>query len=261
MDYSNFDNAVPRIDYFIYRNNTPNWKIEPSQTDFVDLTYVIGGSAVYVINGKEYAVKEGDLLCIPSQSRRSAISHKAGTYECFAVNFNMYNFSNEEVDLPLPLISSVGVHEGIVSMFKRLNENWLRRRPGYVMRGCALFMLILQRFVEMLLYEVDTHQFDSRVKTAIRFITDNYAEPISITEAAKKVHLTPNYLGILFKQETNVTFRDYLNNIRLNQAEDMLRAGEGSITEIALKCGFKDVFYFSRLFKKFKGATPSSVQR
>ena len=260
MDFSNFDNAVPRIGYFVYRNNTPNWKIEPSQTDFVDMTYIVGGTAVYVINGKELTVREGDLLCIPNGSSRSALSHAAGTFECFAVNFRMCSFDSDDVEVPLPLLSPVGIHEGIVSLYKRLNENWLRRRPGYIMRGCALFMLILQRFFEMLLYEVDTHQFDSRVKAAIRYITDNYAESISITDAAKVVHLTPNYLGILFKQETDVTFRDYLNNIRLNQAEDMLRAGEGSITEIAHKCGFKDVFYFSRLFKKFKGATPSSVQ-
>jgi len=260
MDYSDFDNAVPRIDYLIYRNNTPNWSIEPSLIDFVDLTYIVGGSATYVVNGKEIAVSEGDLLCIPNASNRAAISSTAGTFECFAVNFHMCNENNLEVDVPLPLHASVGIHEGLISMFRRLNENWLRRRPGYIMRGRALFMLILQRFVEMLLYEVDTHQFDTRVKGAIRFITDNYAEPISITDAAKVVHLTPNYLGILFKQETGVTFRDYLNTIRLNQAEDMLRAREGSITDIAHKCGFKDVFYFSRLFKKFKGTTPSSVQ-
>ncbi|MCL2571437.1 MAG: AraC family transcriptional regulator [Defluviitaleaceae bacterium] len=260
MDYTDFDNAVPRIDYLIYRNNTPNWRIEPSVTDFVDMTYVVGGNAVYVINGKEITVKEGDLLCVPSGTNRSAISYAAGTFECYAINFNMYNFNNEQVAVPLPLVSSVGVNEGIISLYKRLNENWLRRRPGYVMRGCAHFMLILQRFLEMLIYDVDTYQFDRRIKTAIRFITDNYAESISITDAAKQVHLTPNYLGILFKQETGVTFRDYLNTIRLNQAEDMLRAGEGSITDIAQKCGFKDVFYFSRLFKKYKGVAPSCVQ-
>jgi len=264
MEYSTFENAVPRIGYFIYRNSTPNWKIEPSQTDFIDFTYVVGGTAVYIINGKEFTAREGDLLCIPRHSSRSAISHAAGNFECYAVNFHMYSFDNNlegnEVVVPLPLHTSVGIHEGVISLYKRLNETWLRRRPGYIMQGSALFMLILQRFIEMLLYEVDTHQFDPRVKAAIRFITDNYSEAISISDAARKVHLTPNYLGIVFKQETGITFRDYLNTIRLNQAEDLLRAGEGSITEIAHKCGFKDVFYFSRLFKKTKGTTPSSIQ-
>jgi len=260
MDNSNFDNAIPSIDYFSYRKNTLDWRIEPSITDFIDMTYVIGGDAVYIINGEKIAVSTGDLLCIPSQSARSAMSFASGAFECFAVNFRMSSLNNEDVNIPLPLVSSVGIHEGIISLFKRLNENWLGRGPGYTMRVRAYFMLILQRFSEMLLYEVDTSQFDSRIKATIRFIVNNFAESISIADAANEVHLTPNYLGILFKQEVGVTFRDYLNTIRLNQAEDMLRAGDGSITEIALKCGFKDVFYFSRLFKKYKGATPSSVQ-
>ena len=260
MDINNFDNAVPQIDYFSYRKNTQGWRIEPSVTDFVDMTYVIGGDAVYIINGNKIAVSAGDLLCIPRQSARSAMSYASGSLECFAVNFHMYSLNNENVEIPLPLVASIGIHEGIISMFKRLNENWLRRGPGHAMRVRAYFMLILQRFFEMLLYEVDTSQFDSRIKTTLRFVANNFAEPINIASAAKEVHLTPNYLGTLFKQEVGTTFRDYLNTIRLNQAEDMLRAGDGSITEIALKCGFKDVFYFSRLFKKYKGATPSSVQ-
>jgi len=260
MDHNDFDNAVPCIDYFSYRKNTTNWRIDPSVIDFVDMTYVVGGDAVYIINGKKIDVSTGDLLCIPEGSSRSAISHSADAFECFAVNFHMHNLDNGDVDIPLPLISSIGIHEGIISLFKRVNENWLRRGSGYTMRVRANFMLILQRFFEMLLYEVDTSQFDTRVKATIRFITNNFSGPINITDAATEVHLTPNYLGILFKQETGVTFRDYLNTIRLNQAEDMLRAGDGSITEVALKCGFKDVFYFSRLFKKYKGTPPSSMQ-
>jgi len=261
MDNLDFDNAIPCIDYFSYRNNTHNWRIEPSITDFVDMTYIIGGDAVYIINGKKITVSAGDLLCIPRQSSRSASSSSSEVFDCFAVNFNMLSLNNnKDVDVPLPLVSSIGIHEGIISLFKRLNENWLMRGPGYTMRVRAYFMLVLQRFFEMLLYEVDTSRFDTRVKATIRYITNNFAEPIGIADAAKEVHLTPNYLGIVFKQEVGVTFRDYLNTIRLNQAEDMLRAGDGSITEIALKCGFKDVFYFSRLFKKYKGATPSSVQ-
>jgi len=260
MDYSEFDNAVPRIDYFVYRKNTRNWRIEPSLTDFIDMTYVIGGSAVYIVNDEKIEVSAGDLLCIPRGSNRSAISPLAETLECFAVNFRMHGLDNEEVPVPLPLASSVGIHEGIISLFKRLNENWLRRGPGYIMRARAHFMLVLQRFFEMLLYEVDTSQFEPRVKTTIRFITNNFSDAIGIADAAKNVHLTPNYLGILFKQEVGVTFRDYLNTVRLNQAEDMLRAGDGGITEVALKCGFKDVFYFSRLFKKYKGVTPTDVR-
>ena len=261
MSMNDFENAIPDIDYFIYRNNTPDWRINPSKTDFIDITYIVRGNAVYIIDGQEVLVGEGDLLCIPSGSYRSAASSAASLFECFATNFNIYDKNNCRLHTPLPLQTRIGIDAKLISQYKRLNENWLRRGPGWTMRVRAHFMLILQRLLEMVLYDVDTYRFDSRIKAAIRYMTNNYAETISIVDVADEVHLTPNYLGILFKRETQITFRNYLNMIRLNQAEEMLRTGMGNITEVAQKCGFTDVYYFSRLFKKHKGFPPSHIKQ
>ena len=255
-----FNDSIPNVEYFIYRSNTPDWKIELSQTDFIDITYVIGGHATYYIDGQEIVAKEGDLLCIPKNSLRSAESQSASLFECFATNFYMRFIDGEEVGLPLPLISNVGVHMDIIDQYKRLNEDWLRCGQGHIMRIRAHFMLILQRFFEMIIYDVDTHQFDPRVKAAIRFMTDHYSEPISLSSVAEAVKLSPIYFGTLFKRETNLFFKHYLIHIRLNQAEYMIKTGKGNITEIAQKCGFKDVFYFSKSFKKYKGFSPSTIK-
>jgi len=260
QNYDDFNNAIPTLDYFRYRTATPDWRIDPSITDFVDLTYVVGGSANYTINGQYLHVAAGDLLCIPRGTHRTATSNDPLQLTLFAANFHMQTLDGQHTAVPLPLHSHIGVNDDLISWYKRLNETWLRRSPGYVMRVRANLMFIMQRIMAMLVYEVDTFRFDPRIKTAIRYITDHYAEPLHISEVAKAVSLNPVYFGALFKKETQVTFRDYLNMIRLNQAEDMLRTGEWNVTEVALRCGFVDVFYFSRLFKKNKGIPPSSVQ-
>jgi len=257
--HDDFNHAIPTMVYFNYRNNTPSWQIEPSQTDFIDLSYVTGGKAEYIIDGRIYTVTAGDLLCIPSGSSRSANSAEPAKFASFAANFHMHTLDGHTATVPLPLISSIGIHEDMISLYKKLNEEWLRRSPGYVMRVRASFMTLLQRYMAMLVYEVDTYRFDPRVKAAIRYITDHYAESIHITEVAKVVSLNPVYFGALFKRETQMAFRDYLNMLRLNQAEDMLRTGEWNVTEVALRCGFGDVFYFSRLYKKHKGIPPSRM--
>jgi len=255
-----FDNTIPTLEYFIYRDNTPNWSIESAEINFIDLTYVIKGQATYIIDGQRVIVEEGDLICIPKKSMRSAYSDVPSKFECFASNLCMHNLKGEETIIPLPLVSNVGIHSEIISQYRRLNETWLSRHPGYVMRVRAHLMIILQRFLAMLVYDVDTYQFDPRIKQAIRYITDNYAESLNISAVAEAVSLNPVYFGALFKKETHVTFRDYLNTIRLNQAEDMLRTGKWNVTEVAQHCGFTDVFYFSRLFKKHKGIPPSAVE-
>ncbi|MCL1878440.1 MAG: AraC family transcriptional regulator [Defluviitaleaceae bacterium] len=260
MDLEIFNNSMPWIDYFRHRISTPEWLIEYRTTSNIDLTYIIAGQAVYTVNRQKIYASEGDLLCIPRGSERSAVSNDPAKFECFATNFNLVAQSGENVPVPLPLHSHVGIHNDLISHYRKLSEDFLARSPGYIMRSRARLMLVLQRFMEMLVYEIDTHRFDPRVKQAIRFVTEHYAEHLKISEVAAAVSLNPVYFGTLFRRETRMTFRDYLNTIRINQAEDMLRAGKWNVTEVAAHCGFSDVFYFSRLFKKYKGIPPSSVQ-
>lgn len=254
-----FEISIPSIEYFNNRNNTPSWQIDTTQIDFIDLTYVVSGQAIYNINDQKILAEEGDLICIPKNSTRSAKSASPSQFECFATNFLMHTIEGEETTLPLPILSHVGIHGDIISKYRIMNEHWLSRTPGYTMRVRAQFMLIMQRLMSILVYDVDTYQFDPRVKQAIRYITDHYAEPLTISTVAEFVSLNPVYFGALFKKETRITFRDYLNKIRLNQAEDMLRTRKLNVTEVAQNCGFTDVFYFSRIFKKHKGIPPSAV--
>jgi len=259
MQLDDFNNAIPTLDYFNFRSNTSNWRIEPSTIDFIDLSYVVKGQATYTINQEKIKVAEGDLLCIPKGTMRSAVSCDPTGFECYATNFYLQSLTGEEVEMPLPLLSNVGLHGDIMSRYKMLSEVWLSRPPGYAMRTRAHFMLILQRFLALLIYEVNIYNYDPRVKKAISFITANYAEPLTISTVADAVSLNPIYLGALFKKETHYTFRDYLNTVRLNQAEDMLRSGKYNVTEVAQHCGFADIFYFSRIFKKHKGIPPSAI--
>ena len=259
MSYEDFNNAIPTLGYFNNRSNSTTWHIGLSKIDFIDLTYITKGEAVYTINGQQIKVKKGDLLCIPKWSDRYATSETPIEFECYAANFTLHSLTGEEVEFPLPLLSHVGLHNDIISLYKRLNETWLTRTQGYVMRARAHFMLILQRFLSLLEYDVNTSQYDPRVKKAVRFITERYADPLTISTVAEAVSLNAVYFGALFKRETHCSFRDYLNTVRLNQAEDMLRTGQWNVTEVAQNCGFTDIYYFSRVFKKHKGIPPSAI--
>ncbi|WP_372516736.1 helix-turn-helix transcriptional regulator [Paenibacillus silviterrae] len=67
------------------------------------------------------------------------------------------------------------------------------------------------------------------------------------------------YLGKLFRINTGISFKEYLNQMRINQAEILLSTGGYSVTEVAERCGFHDISYFSNVFKSIKGCPPSSV--
>lgn len=261
MHMDDINSFIPDIGYFHYLHRPLDWGIEESVIDFIDISYVVGGKATYYIDGKEYRVSAGDLLCIPKGCLRSSSCASDDMPEIIAANFQLTDLTGTESSMPLPLLSRIGVQTDIVTLYRELNGEWLRREPGYLMKVRAYFLLILQRYFELILYKGGSERSDVRIKAAIRYMTDHFAEPLTIGTVAEIVGLTPVYFGALFKQATGATFRQYLTVIRLNHAENILRQGDRNVNEAARDCGFPDLFYFSRIYKQHKGVPPSQAKR
>lgn len=261
MGYDRYNDLIAEVGYFNHRICTPTWDLPESVIDFVDITYIIRGKAEYWVDGVSYPVGVGDLLCIPRGSRRSAVGSAGDPMECYSVNGKMKTFYGEEVILPFPVVSHIGVHPGIVSLYRTLNADWLARDPGYGMMARGTYLMILQRYFQLIVYKKDTSTVDKRIKRVLRYVLDHYAEPLTVQGMGEMIGLSPWYFGSFFKSETGVSFRQYLTSIRLNHAEDMLRSGEYNVGEVAAACGFSDTFYFCKVFKECRGVTPSAVIR
>lgn len=93
-------------------------------------------------------------------------------------------------------------------------------------------------------------------KKILSFIETHYHEKISLEDMAACVHMTPNYFCRFFNSLTYQSPMDYLNFFRIENACEQLSSGEKSITQIAFDCGFNDLGYFIKVFKKYKGITP-----
>src|SRR5690606_31570512 len=106
----NDDFLVPDISYLIYRKCTPTWEIAENEITFCDITYVIEGKGIYVINGVEYEVKRGDLLCIPRGSLRKAHCIVDDLMIVYSTNFTLYGMDGELNGLPLPLLTRSEEH-------------------------------------------------------------------------------------------------------------------------------------------------------
>jgi two-component system response regulator YesN len=97
---------------------------------------------------------------------------------------------------------------------------------------------------------------------AVEFIDEHYPEEsISLDKVARKVNISPNYFSAMFSQEVGQTFIDYLTSKRIGEAKRMLRKTDKRSSEIAFAIGYKDPHYFSFVFKKVTGCTPSEYRR
>ncbi|MDF2594263.1 MAG: hypothetical protein K0R69_604 [Clostridia bacterium] len=90
-----------------------------------------------------------------------------------------------------------------------------------------------------------------------KYIEDHYNEDISLEELAKEICVSPNYLSRLFRDKTGENYIEYLTNIRINKAKELMLSTEMSVKEISYNIGYNDPNYFSRLFKKIEKVSPS----
>ena len=99
------------------------------------------------------------------------------------------------------------------------------------------------------------------VKNVLRRIRSSYGQPLTLEDLAAEAALEPKYFCRVFRQITGRTPINYLNYYRVECAAELLCTTQGSITDIALECGFGDVSYFSRMFRRYKGQTPGQYRR
>ncbi len=100
------------------------------------------------------------------------------------------------------------------------------------------------------------------ISQAIRFIDEHYPdETISLNKVARKINISPNYFSAMFSQEIGDTFVGYLTNKRIGEAKRMLRRTCKRSSEIAFAVGYKDPHYFSFVFRKVAGCTPSEYRK
>ena len=102
----------------------------------------------------------------------------------------------------------------------------------------------------------------SILKTAVDFIDEHYMdEDISLNTAANVANVSSNHFSALFSQNMGQTFIEYLTTLRMNKAKELLRCTGMRSSEIAGEVGYKDAHYFSYLFKKTQGMTPSEYRK
>lgn len=253
------DGLVPEVFLFVDRRCAPDWGIGKRTIDFHDLTFIYGGRAQYRINGETFILEEGDILYAPAGSVREACTFQESPMHSYAFNFFWHGDGNG-TPLPLPTVTRNAAGQELLDLIHEFAAAWIGKQPFYGMKTRAVFQLILHRLLSDV-HLRDRPAPDPRVDKVTAYMIRHYARNISVQELAELVGLSPVYLGKLFKQNTGITCRQFLNRVRINNAELILSAGALNVTEVAEHCGYRDVFYFSSVFKSMKGYPPSAVFR
>jgi AraC-like DNA-binding protein len=114
---------------------------------------------------------------------------------------------------------------------------------------------------QLLLANTEKQASQSRLAHAIQFIREHLSEPLNIHLLSQKACMSQTNLFRSFKNELGVSPVDFINHERINSAKKLLKQPLGSIYDVALSCGFNNISYFNKMFKRSTGYTPTEYRR
>lgn len=234
----------------------------PASRDHYLIHYISAGKGVYRCAGKTYELSEGDMfLIIPSQIA-SYTADSNDPWEYYWVGFNgtealrminLSGFSREKPFLRLPDI--VEVKALLLNIYNSRGNS-----PDADARMIGYLYLFLGRLISEYGQQRTTYGTRDYLSQALRFIQYNYANEIGVSDIADYVGISRSQLYRAFLSYFNISPNDFLQDYRVNEACSLLRAGSFTVAEVAGSVGFTDPLYFSRVFKKRKGITPTEYR-
>ncbi len=233
----------------------------PAVRDHYLIHYVISGKGTLSSGGAIYPVMRGDLFFIRPASIVSYSADRDEPWEYCWVGFN-----GTEADR---LVGLTDFAKG-VPVIHYTNHDHLKRlllniynshgnNPSNEMKMSGFLYLFLSELVSSNeLHAAGQYSSErSYLEKAMRFIQRNYCEMISVDGIAEFAGISRSHLYRVFMKNTGMSPNEYLSAYRINKACSLLRNSGLKINEIASSVGFQDQLYFSRVFKKMKGVSPS----
>ena len=247
---------------------TPGHKYGPCIRDFYLIHYVIRGKGYFFTEGKNYFPKEGQAFLI----RPEAISHyeadKIEPWEYIWVGFQgsganeyltMSGFANEQSVIS---IKDGALLEECIESMKRGREKYRLGMESFLTSQLHLFFAImLENNFKNGIRDWFKDREEFYLQQAIRYMTDNYADSqLTINSLAKYIYINRSYLSEIFKKKNVEPPFEYLEEIRLSKAKDLLIKSNLQICEIAISVGYKNYAVFSKAFKRKEGVSPSEFR-
>lgn len=258
------------IAYYLVDETRPRYYMTCHWHPEYEIIRILDGSLHLTANNTNYDLTAGDMVLLQDGMLHSGTPNHC-VYECLVFDLltllkdsrimkkQIENIQNH-VTLFHPLLPRED--EELTNVIHTLFHTMTEKRIGYEFAVVGSLYQFLGLLFEKKLYELtqknEQHSHDrmKHLKQVISYIENNYTEDIKLDELASIAGMNPKYFCRFFKQSTQRTPISYLNYYRIERAAQQLSTAETSITEVALSCGFNDISYFIKSFKKAKGITP-----
>lgn len=227
------------------------------------LIYIAKGSYIFKIDGIEQRVSEGNaVVYMPYELQQYGAESGVDT-EMYWTHMTGYNCREilSEAGMDKSGVYYVGSNDKFSLLYKWTIKELQLKREGYLELATGYFKQIL-RLMARNYNSISENQSEAHLaESAMIYFYRHFSENISIDDYAKSKQITPCWFRRCFKKRTGVSPQQFINDIRLSHARELLLMTDFKISEVAERSGYENAFYFSRIFSKNTGCSPQQFRK
>ena len=238
---------------------SPHWH------EHIELHYIISGTLEGTLDQTPYVVNRGDMAVFNGNVLHSGYCSSDVT--TFVIIFKMEDLAVEFADRNIVFQEIVHQDSFVKRLMTEIYEEYEQKQIGYLLvcKGKILQLItyLTRNYAKAVLTEKESLKHMKkleRLNTVRQYIEEHYMENITNADLAELVHLSEDRFNHLFKECLGLSPLQYINDLRLNRAMDLLKKGRCSASEAAGMVGFEDYNYFGRIFRRKFGVTPTQVK-
>ncbi|MCR2806298.1 AraC family transcriptional regulator [Paenibacillus sp. SCIV0701] len=247
----------------------------PHEHPFFELYYLLDGERVYFMDDKVFTVRKGDMMIVRPHDLHSTASTDKPNFERVLIGFSRSFIEQGDAEVArlldggasrlmrIPLKDQPEIERLLRSMLKECEAE----QPHYssLIRSMMNELLIRLHRIEIALHHQasleNEHPMHQKISEIAQYIKANYYEKLTLEQVAKHFFISPSYLSRLFSKLTGFHFREYLQVVRIREAQKMLVNGRESVQLISEQAGFEHIAHFNKTFKKITGTTPLQFRK
>lgn len=276
MGNNNHLRTLANAEQFIYRltytekiNNAELPHTEQQLSDTFCLLFSISGSGLLTLNDQKWRLKHLTLYTIMPGETFMLKTEPYQKHELYLFRFQLYTLQDQNIgevstEHARSLLNKwqfidISSIEQIHSLLSDMTEEWQRPESISFFKSQTLFQqLIMQLFT---LHKEDICDTAHALFKTKQYIDQHSEEPLSLTSLSHMAGISSNHYSELFKKHFDVSVTDYITKKRMARAKQLMAKGSAKLKDIALEIGYQDPYYFSRIFKKKTGMTPSTYMK
>lgn len=269
VDRKSLVDLKPTLLYSGTLSKSQDWRDSQHSHAFLEILFVIDGKGIIEIEETPFNILKNDIIVYNANMRHFERSSSEEPMEAVFIAFDKIQVKDLAPNCILPqnancVFNATPFASTLVLLFDLIRDELTEKNDFYaeiVKDASHTLLMYIFRIISHTLSTVSLLNKDNILNVVLPYIEKNYLQNISLSDIAAQCFVNKYYLSHVFTESLSMSVGQYIRSKRISLAETYISETDSSISDIAVQCGFTDLTYFNRQFKKSTGVTPLQYRK